>query len=257
VNLVKNKSVLEYLVKLIEKEKCIHVVLLDPEKININKLREICQIIEKSGSKAILVGGSTGITESLMEKTISEIKQACSLPVIIFPNNLSAICKNADAIFFMSLLNSQNPYYLIEVQMQAAPIIKKYQLETIPVGYIIAGEGGAVSYIGWARPIPYKYSYIIAAYAMAAEMLGMKFIYIEGGSGVKRPIPSETIKVVRENINIPLIIGGGIKTPEDAKRAAQSGANIIVTGTLLEKNKFDNETLFKKLTLINEAISSR
>jgi phosphoglycerol geranylgeranyltransferase len=90
---------------------------------------------------------------------------------------------------------------------------------------------------------------------MAAEMLGMKFVYIEGGSGVKRPIPSDTIKVVRENINIPLIIGGGIKNPEDAKRAAQSGANIIVTGTLLEKNKFDNETLFKKLTLINEAIS--
>jgi geranylgeranylglyceryl phosphate synthase len=254
---LKEKSIFNYLINLIEKEKCIHVVLLDPEKISFDKLKETSKVIEEGGSKAILVGGSTGITEKLMEKVIDEIKRGCKLPIIIFPNNISAICKNADAIFFMSLLNSQNPYYLIEAQMQAAPIIKRYQLETIPVGYIITGEGGVASYVGWARPIPYKYSNIIAAYAMTAEMLGMKFVYIEGGSGVKNPIPPDVVKIIRKSIDIPLIIGGGIRNHEEAKKIAQSGANIIVTGTLIEESEYDSETLLKRITLINEAIFSK
>lgn len=250
------EKIKEYLIEEIDKYGCIHLALIDPEKIKKSYLGKLVKLIEKAGSAGILIGGSTGITEKLMRKVIKEIKQNTSLPVIIFPSGLSSISDNADAIFFMSLLNSQNPYYLIEIQMQAAPLIKKYNLETISVGYIIVGEGGIVSYVSGAKPIPYKYPNLIANYALAAEMFGMKFVYIEAGSGVDNPVPEFVIKEVKKVINIPLIIGGGIKDYTIAKNLANSGANIIVTGTLLEEETELNK-IFNIIKKINVSIKRK
>jgi len=242
-----------YLEARINENGCIHAVLIDPEKFHKFNARKLIEIIERAGTSAILVGGSTGVTESLMFHTIEIIKEYCKLPVIIFPSGLNSITSNADAIFYMSLLNSQNPYYLIEAQMLAAPIIKRYKLEAIPVGYLIIGEGEAVSYVGWARPIPIKHHNIIAAYAMAAEMLGMRMVYLEAGSGSKTSIPPETVELVRRNVNIHLIVGGGIRDAETAGKLAKAGAEIVVTGSLIEEIN-DYDELYKILRKINENI---
>lgn len=242
-----------YLYDEIKEKGCIHLVLMDPEKTSVNSLKNICKILEKVGTTAILVGGSTGVTELALHNFIEEIKKHCSLPTIIFPSGVNSIAQNADAIFFMSLLNSQNPYYLIEAQMLAAPIIRKYGIEAIPVGYIIVGEGEVVGYVGWARPLPFKYSKLVLAYAMAAEMLGMRSIYLEAGSGASVAVPDYLVKMVKDNIDAKLIIGGGIKNPEIAKKLSKAGADMIVTGTLLEDIQ-DLDKLYERLKTINESI---
>jgi len=244
-----------YLNNKIKEKGCIHVILIDPEKLYKIDFRKLCNVVEKAGTSAILVGGSTGITESIIANTIAEIKKYSTLPVIIFPSGLNSIAKNADAIFYMSLLNSLNPYYLIEAQMLAAPIIKKYGLEAIPMGYLILGEGEVVSYVGWARPIPYRHYNIAAAYALAAEMLGMRMIYLEAGSGSKTSVPPELIEHVRANVNIKIVVGGGIRDEETAAKIAKAGANIIVTGTIIE-NFTEYDKLYDKIKAINEKITS-
>jgi len=214
------------------------------------------KIIEKAGSEAILIGGSTQVSEEILVECIDLIKSSCNLPVIIFPSNINTIAKNADAIFFMSLLNSSNPYYIIEAQMLAAPIIKKYNLETIPLAYLVIEEGGTVGYVGWARPLTSKQKEIILGYALAAEYLGMRFLYLEAGSGASQPIAPSLISYLREKITIPIIVGGGIKDYIKAKEIADAGANLIVTGTLLEEiNNLDK--IFQKLYLINENIKRK
>ena len=137
----------------------------------------------------------------------------------------------------MSLLNSSDPYFLMGAQVLGAPIIKKFGLEPIPLGYIIVGEGGAVSVVGKAVPIPYNKPELAAAHALAAEYFGMRFIYLEAGSGVGKPVPSAMATAVKKVTNIPLIVGGGIRTGEQVKEIAKAGADIIVTGNVLEENK--------------------
>ena len=144
---------------------------------------------------------------------------------------------HADAIWFMSLLNSQNTYYIIDAHAISAPLVKKYKLEAIPMGYIIAGEGCVAGYVGQARLINYRHPQIAVGYSMAAETLGMRFVYLEAGSGASQPIPASMIKAVKMNLSIPLIVGGGIRSPEAAKEAMLAGADIVVTGTMVEKGK--------------------
>lgn len=243
-----------YLREKIKEKGCIHLVLLDPDKFYNKKLDKLCKVLEKTGIDAILVGGSTGVTEVITHSVIEEIKKYLPLPVIIFPSGLNSITSNADAIFYMSLLNSQTPYYLIEAQMLAAPIIKRYKLEAIPVAYLIIGEGEVVSYVGWARPLSPKHSSIVVSYAMAAEMIGFRMIYLEAGSGANSPIPENLVAKVRENTELKIIVGGGIRDAEIAKKIARAGADMIVTGTLVES--FDDlDKLYEKLKSLNESIS--
>lgn len=242
-----------YLTEKIKEKKCLHLALLDPDKTYNAPLGNLCRILEKAGVDAILVGGSTGVTELITYNIIEEIKKNTSLPVIIFPSGLNSITKNADAIFFMSLLNSQNPYYLIDAQMLAAPIIKKYKLEAIPLAYLIIGGEGVVSYVSWVRPINPKHHDIVVAYAMAAEMLGFRMIYLEAGSGASSPVPESLVNKVRENTELKIIVGGGIRDAETAKKIANAGADMIVTGTLIEK--FESyDSLYAQLKLLNESI---
>jgi phosphoglycerol geranylgeranyltransferase len=165
---------------------------------------------------------------------VKAIRRTVKIPTILFPNNITGISRYADAIWFMSLLNSVDPYFLIGAQILGAPLVKKYRLEPISMGYIIVGEGGTAGIVGKAIPVPYNKPELAAAHALAGQYLGMRFIYLEGGSGAKNPVPAEMIRTVKHFIDIPLIVGGGIRTKEQALAAASAGADIIVTGNVIE-----------------------
>jgi len=225
-----------YLLDKIKREGAIHITLIDPERVSSQYASDIAKEAEVSKTAAIMVGGSTSVSTSDLDKTVKAVKKAVSIPVILFPNNITGISKHADAIWFMSLLNSLDPYFIIGAQVLGAPLVKKYGLETIPLGYIVVGEGAAVGVIGRATPIPYEKPQLAAAHALAAQYLGMRFVYLEGGSGARHPVPREMIELVKSTIEVPLIIGGGIKTGEQVKGAVDAGADVIVTGTVTEES---------------------
>lgn len=231
-----------YLLDRIDREGAIHITLIDPEKINEKTTDRISDII-KAGTAAIMIGGSIGVTESKLDEVILSIKRITKdIPVILFPGNISGISRYADAIWFMSLLNSSNTYYIIDAQAQGAVIVDRYKIEAIPMGYIIVGDGAAAGYIGHARPIPYDHPEIAAMYALAGNYLGMRFIYLEAGSGAKIPVPPKVISTVKKVIKGKLIVGGGIRAAEQAEAAVKAGADIIVTGTLIEGEEYTKIT---------------
>ncbi len=231
---MKRLRVEKYLNDEIESKGSIHLSLLDPEKLGPEEAARLASVAEEVGSSAIMVGGSLNVSEDAMNETIKMIKENCNLPVIIFPSNVNTISRYADAIWFMSLLNSMNPYFIIGAQVQGAAIVKKYGLEALPMGYIVVGDGGTVGIIGQARPLPPHKAEVIALYALAAQYLGMRFVYIEGGSGVPEPVPPSTVRTVRGYVDVRLIVGGGIRRRDQAEALAEAGADIIVTGTVLE-----------------------
>ena len=232
---MKAGKVERYLLERIESEGAIHITLIDPEKSSPEEAVGIASAAERGGSSAIMVGGSTLVSTEDLDRAIIRVKEEVGLPVILFPNNVSAISRYADAIWFMSLLNSTNTYYLVDAQMLGAPLVKRYGLEAIPMGYIILGEGGVVGFVGHARPISYDHPELAAAYALAAQYLGMRFVYLEAGSGVRSPIPPPVVRAVKRVVDIPVIVGGGIRSGDDAKMLVEAGADVIVTGTLAEE----------------------
>ena len=218
----------------IREEGTIHITLIDPENATPTSAARISKDAVTAGTTAIMVGGSTLASTSHLDNVVKSIKKSVTCPVILFPNNITGITRYADAVWFMSLLNSSDPYFLSGAQVLGAPIVKRFGLEPIPLGYIIVGEGGTVSVIGRAAPIPFDKPELAAAHALAAQYLGMRFVYLEAGSGVKQPISSALVHTVRQCIDIPLIAGGGIRTGEQARDVAKAGADIIITGNLVE-----------------------
>lgn len=226
-----------YLLEKIEADGAIHITLIDPEKVTPPQASAIASKAKASGTSAIMVGGSTFISSTHLDKIVKAVKRAVNIPVILFPNNVTGISRYADAIWFMSLLNSVDPYFLMGAQVLGAPLVKRYRLEPIPLGYIIVGDGGTAGVVGKAVPIPHNKPELAAAHALAGQYLGMRFIYLEAGSGAKRPVPPSMISAVKQYIGVPLIVGGGIKTREQAFAAASAGANIIVTGNVIENSE--------------------
>jgi phosphoglycerol geranylgeranyltransferase len=226
-------NVMEHIRHKVSREK-LHFTLLDPEK-ELDKER-IGNIIEKAGSDAIMLGGSTGITEEMLDDTIKELKKSTSLPIILFPSSSGTLSRFADAIYFMSLLNSRNVRIVVGEQRKAARKIKQYGLETIPMGYIIVEPGMKVGEVGDADVVMKDDLEGALEYSLAAQYFGMKLVYLEAGSGAPSPVPQEMVKAVKGEIDIPLIVGGGIRTEEDAGILARAGADIIVTGTVIEEN---------------------
>lgn len=224
----------QYLLNNIQTEGSIHLTLIDPEKTSPAKVAITTSTLEKYGTTAIMVGGSTVVSISQLDEVVKAIKRNVSIPVILFPNNLTGISKYADAIWFMSLLNSSNPHFITGVQALGAPIVKRYGLEAISLGYIIIGEGSTAAYIGQAHTISHDKLELASMYALAAQYLGMHFVYLEAGSGSKRPVPPEMVAMVKKNLDVPLIVGGGIRTSADAEAAVKAGADAIVTGTIIE-----------------------
>jgi len=230
-------SVYSYLMDKLEKEGAIHFTLIDPdpEKSDPKSAAEMASMAEECGTSAIMVGGSMGVNENYLDETIKVIKSKVSIPVILFPGNISGISRYADAIWFMSLLNSTNTYYLIEAQALGALIVRRYSLEAIPLGYLVIEPGEAAGYVGHARPIPISHPELAIAYGLAAQYLGMRFLYLERGSGAQAPIPPRFISKVTSVVELPVIVGGGIKDAEAAKAIIEAGASAIVTGTIVEE----------------------
>lgn len=241
-------TVEKYLLEKIRNEKSIHITLVDPEKISSKQASIVAQNSSQSGTAAIMIGGSTFVSQNHLNSVVRSIKQTVEIPVILFPNNITGINQNADAIWFMSLLNSVDPYFLMGAQILGAPLIKKLDLEPISLGYIIVGEGGTAGIIGKALPIPYSKPELAVAHALAGQYLGMHFIYLEGGSGTKTPVPSKIIRAVKNVLTVPLIVGGGIKNKGQAIAAVSAGADIIVTGNIIERN----DATQKMSEIINE-----
>ncbi|MEM2080696.1 MAG: geranylgeranylglyceryl/heptaprenylglyceryl phosphate synthase [Candidatus Bathyarchaeia archaeon] len=231
----------QYLLEKI-KECSIHITLIDPEKMTPPQAARVAESSESSGTSAIMIGGSTFVSQAHLDSMVKAIKRVVKVPIILFPNNITGISRYADAIWFMSLLNSVDPYFLIGAQILGAPLVKKYGLEPISMGYIIVGEGGTAGIVGKAIPVPYDKPELAAAHALAGQYLGMHFIYLEGGSGAKTPVPPEMIRTIKHFIDIPLIVGGGVRTKEQALAAVSAGADIIVTGNVVE-NAVDRQKL--------------
>jgi phosphoglycerol geranylgeranyltransferase len=244
------RDVEEYLKRKIMEKGAIHMTLLDPQKTSSVKSSEISEEAEKAGTSAIMVGGSTLASISYLDAVVKKLKERIEIPVILFPNNVSGISSFADAIWFMSLLNSSSTYYLIDVQALTAHLIREQKIEALPMGYLIVGEGGAAGFIGQARRIPYDHPELAVGYSLAAEILGMRFIYLEAGSGAKKPVPKEMIRLVKNQIKSTLIVGGGIRNSKDAFTAVEAGADIIVTGTLVEETSLVRESINKIVSSI-------
>jgi len=199
---------------------------------------EVVARFEEAGADALLVGGSLNITPYDVDEYIQRLRGAgVRLPVVLFPGGLSNLSREADAILFMTLLNSVDPYWLIGAQVAAAPLVKKLGLEAIPTGYLIVGHGGAAGHVGRAMPVPYENSYIVAAYAAAAELLGLRFLYLEAGSGAPRPLPAEAVRAAKQGgPGLVIVAGGGIRSVEAARSLLDAGADALVVGTLAERD---------------------
>jgi len=229
-------NVEKYLLDKIRAEGSIHMTLIDPEKLTPQQASKIAENSKSSGTSAIMVGGSTFISQTHLDDVVKAIKSTVKIQTILFPNNITGISRYADAIWFMSLLNSTDPYFLMGAQVLGAPLVKKYGLEPIPMGYVIVGEGGTAGIVGKAIAVPYTKPELAAAHALAGQYLGMRFVYLEGGSGAKDPVPPEMIRVVKHYVDIPVVVGGGIRTKDQALAAASAGADVIVTGNVIEGN---------------------
>ncbi len=220
----------------------LHMTLLDPDKQSPDEARKLAADAARSGTDAIMVGGSTGVTQDRVDNTVLAIKEGAKLPVILFPANAANLSPHADALYFMSLLNSRDPRFIVGEQKIAAPVVKAWGLEAIPMAYLVVEPGMRAGEVGRADLIPRTNPVVAVQYAVAAEMLGMKLVYLEAGSGAPEPVPPIIVKAVRAAIGIPLIVGGGIRSPEAAASVAKAGADVVVTGTIVEVDR-DGEVL--------------
>ena len=214
----------------------LHFTLFDPDAITPASAAGIAASAEKAGTDAILVGGSTNAAGPGLDALIQAIKGASSVPVILFPGGASAVSPHADAILFMSILNSRNPYFITKSQALGAFPVKAARLEAIPMAYLVVEPGMTVGYIGEADLLPRAKPAIAAAYALAGQYMGMRLVYLEAGSGAGEPVPQRLIATVKAAIDVPLVVGGGIRTPEQARAAVAAGADIVVTGTIVEED---------------------
>jgi phosphoglycerol geranylgeranyltransferase len=225
------------ILRIIELQGSAFTVLLDPDRGTPDALAEAAELAEGAGADLIYVGSSMLLTSNF-EKAVFEIKQATSLPVIIFPGNTQMVSGHADAILFLSLVSSRNPEMLIGQQVKAAPLIREMKIEPIPTGYILVESGklNAAQFMSGSFPIPRHKPDLICAHALAAEYMGMKLIFTDAGSGAESPVPEEVIRRLKSYISVPLCVGGGLRTPEQAAEKVKAGADIIVIGNAFEKS---------------------
>jgi phosphoglycerol geranylgeranyltransferase len=224
---------------LVKQNGTICVGLLDSENSSPKDAAQVAARAEKCGAKAIFVGGSTAIDQIELEQVVKSIKKSVTSPVILFPGNVTGVAPSADAILFSCLMNSDNPYFITEAQALGALAIRKYDLEAIPMAYLIVGDGGAAGFVGRANGIPPHKPSLAAMYALAAQYFGMRFLYLEAGSGADGRVSEPMVKAVRNVYDGTLVVGGGITTPEAAQTASRAGADIIVVGTMLESEDFE------------------
>jgi phosphoglycerol geranylgeranyltransferase len=230
--------ILDKLIESRKSSKKLLAVLIDPDKIQSTELlKQFIGSCEYAEADLILVGGSLLMNDSL-DAYITTIKSSTNIPVVIFPGSPLQISGKADAILFLSLISGRNAELLIGSHVTAAPYLKKTGIEILPTGYMLVDCGNAttVSYISNTQPIPYHKPEIAAVTALAGEMLGLKLIYVDGGSGAQKPVSQKTIEAIKKQTTLPLITGGGIRNLEDAENAWSAGADVVVIGTAFEND---------------------
>jgi phosphoglycerol geranylgeranyltransferase len=213
------------------------LALFDPDRIPEGEIGSMTKFVCDQGVSGILIGTSLLISPQF-DTFVNRVKKSADRPIIIFPGCSQQICCHADALFFLSLLSGRNSEYLIGEQVKAVYLIREYKLEVIPVGYILIESGNytAVEYISGTKPIPRSKPEIAVAHALAGQYFGMKYIYLEAGSGAEQYVPENMVKQVKEHINIPLIVGGGIKNKDAAQGIIDAGADFVVLGSIIERS---------------------
>lgn len=228
--------VLRHLEERLQKGK-LHMTLVDPEKQPAEVASDVASSMEDMGTDAIMVGGSTGVTQENLDTTVKGIKSVVEVPVILFPASARTISEHADAIYFMSMLNSRTTRLLVGEQIQASKTVKDLGLETISMGYVVVEPGMRVGEVGLADPLPRDDPELAVKYGLAAEFFGMDLFYLEAGSGAPAPVPLEIVSAVGKEISIPLVVGGGIRNGRSARELVEAGADILVTGTAVERTR--------------------
>ncbi|MDH4222946.1 MAG: geranylgeranylglyceryl/heptaprenylglyceryl phosphate synthase [candidate division Zixibacteria bacterium] len=233
-------KVYQRLLRVIKEKQAGFLILLDPDRLSPIEIADLAWRAEKGGADAILVGSSL-LLSTHFDEAIKNIKEKVQTPVIIFPGNAIQVSKFADAVLFLSLISGRNPNLLIGEQVKASPVIKEFGLEPLPTGYMLieSGKMTSVQFMSDTLPLPSNKPDIACAHALAAEYLGMKFIFMDAGSGAENSVPASLIKEVRKFITLPLIIGGGIRDPKTAREKVKAGANFVVIGNTLEEKGTD------------------
>jgi phosphoglycerol geranylgeranyltransferase len=228
-------KVYNYIRKTIEEKGAAYLILLDPDKLPINKAKSFLRHCERTGIDGFLIGGSLMISGNF-ESLIEQVKVNTNLPAIIFPGSIDQVSSTADAILFLSVVSGRNADHLIGRHVIASPMIKQSGIEPISTAYVLIESGVTTTavYMSGSMPLPRNKPEIAAATALAAEYLGMKLIYLEAGSGADQTVPDEMITAVAKTCTVPIIVGGGIRSPLVAREKVESGANIIVTGNYFE-----------------------
>ncbi len=233
------------------KKGAICAALIDPEDFTPEEAGRTSAGAIKAGVSLVMVGGSTVANQTRLDSVVRSIKRNVTCDVILFPGNITGVSKYADAILFSSLLNSTNPYFIIGAQALGAPEVYKAGIESIPMGYLVFGNSSATSFIGQVNSLPYSKPNLAVIYSLAAKYLGIRSLYLEAGSGADKPMPEAVIAAVRKHYDGLLIVGGGITSPESARKVAKAGADILVVGNLLQRSGHQ-----KALTQITVAVHS-
>jgi putative glycerol-1-phosphate prenyltransferase len=227
--------------------KCLFALLIDPDKYNSKQCIDIAAMATNAGVDIILVGGS--LLKHSITESIASLKSNTNIPIVLFPGSPMQFSSSADAVLLLSLISGRNAEYLIGNHVQVALQIKMSGVEVIPTGYVLidGGSSTSVQYMSNTTPIPASKTDIVVATCVAGEMLGLKALYLEAGSGAINPVPTRIIEAVRHNTNIPIIVGGGIRTPEQVNAAKQAGASMVVVGNVIEDDRSLMEQLAKVL----------
>jgi len=230
-------SVLEYLYEKI-KYGPICMCVIDPEFGDKDELVELATIAQKDGAHLIAVGGSTGIYSTFVDELIKEMKNEITIPIVIFPSNVWSMSKEADAIFFITLANTRDPYFAWKLNALLAPLVKKYGIEVIPTWYMLFEPGMTAGLVSSAELLPRDFvNELTLGCAITGELLGYKFLILECGSRAPKPISPKVVSEIRKNVKTPLIVGGGIRTSKDTEVLIKAGADVIDIGRVLEKRK--------------------
>ncbi len=228
-------KVFDYLEKVKSEKGAGFLLLIDPDKFEISESEEFFSICNRSGVDAFLIGGSL-VKDDFISQIIVEIKKFSEIPVILFPGGLNQVTGEADAILFLSLISGRNPEHLIGKHVLAAPLINRINLETIATGYMLIESGASTTaeYMNGTKPIPYNKTEIAVATALAGQYLGLQMIYLEAGSGAEHTVPDRMVRAVTKTLDIPVIVGGGIRSGEAAQRKVEAGADFVVVGNFFE-----------------------
>ena len=229
-------------------------LVIDPPNQLPEQAGRVARVADENGVNAFAVGGSLGAQGTLLDETIKELKENSSIPVILFPGNIATVSPRADAIYYLSMLNSLDPYYISGAQIAASMPVKKMGLEVIPTSYIIIDPGRAVGWVGRAKLIPRNLPYLAAACALAGQFMGAHAVILESGGGADSPAPVEMVRNVRETIDVPLVVAGGVRNEKFAYDTIKAGADIIHVGAAIEQSSTDLKKSAEKISKITNAV---